>query len=189
MDIKKIQVITFAIKNRLRGYQLLQNPKGTSPYQVKMIKKYSGISYDLDRFDHYYTKSRDFENPHKKTEEQTLLVTRLMFWKSKNDKKTIKEVIYNKTNSDGKFVSKIKNNRYELDEYINRDTSYINQEHHKGYHKELFPGLFIPLEISVPTIETIADRETDKFFRQRSREKKFPKISFWTVLKNNLRNN
>ena len=33
------------------GYKLLQNPKDTSPYQIKMIKTWSGISPEFDRID------------------------------------------------------------------------------------------------------------------------------------------
>ena len=93
MDIKKIQVVSFAIRNKMLGYQLLKNPKGSSPYQIKMIKTRNLISPELDRYDQYFTKSRDFSKPKSKTEKQTLLVERYMFWKSKNDKKTVEDCL------------------------------------------------------------------------------------------------
>ena len=107
MDVKKIQVTAFAIKNSLLGYKLLKNPKGSSLYQIKMIKTWSGISSALDRFNHYHTKYRDFSKPNEKTAEKTLLVTRYMFWKGKDDKKVVKEVIYNESKSNGDFISKV----------------------------------------------------------------------------------
>ena len=189
MDIKKVQVVAFAIRNRTLGYRLLKNPKGSSPYQIKMMKTWSGISPDLDRFDHYHTKSRDFSCPDSKTERQTLLISRLMFWKKKDDKKVVKTMIYNKTKSNGEFVAKNKNVDFEFsDEFINRDTTYIHKEHRKGYHKELVPFLFIPVEHNVPTVETIAEKKVSDFFEQKHKKEAKKTKSFWAVLKENLAN-
>lgn len=67
MNIQKIKAAGFAIRHRLLGYKLLQNPKGTSPYDVKMMKTWNGIDGNtLDRYDHYYSVSRDFSKPNSK---------------------------------------------------------------------------------------------------------------------------
>ncbi|MCR5265896.1 MAG: hypothetical protein K6E29_04810 [Cyanobacteria bacterium RUI128] len=189
MDIKKVQVTAFAIKNRMLGYQLLQNSKGSSPYQVKMIKTRSYISPELDRHDYYYTKSRDFSKPDEKVEKRTLIVDRLMFWKSKNDKKIVKEKFYSEQKANGEYSSASKQSELSADEIINRDTSYIDKEQRKGYHKELVPFLFIPVEHNVPTVESIKDREISKFYEKKHKEaQKNKHISFWTILKKNLSN-
>ncbi len=39
LSINKIRTVGYAVCMRLKGYQLLQNPKGASPYEVNMIKK------------------------------------------------------------------------------------------------------------------------------------------------------
>ena len=153
-----------------------------------MIKTWNGISPELDRYDHYFTKSRDFSNPELKTEKQTLLVDRFMFWKNKNDKKVVKEMFYTKEKSNGEFISGEKQSNLTADEILNRDTSYIDKEYSKGYHKELIPFLFIPMEHTVPDIESIKYREINKFFEaqhQKSPKRKLP--SFWSVLKQNLK--
>ena len=188
MDIKKVQVVSFALRNKMLGYQLLKNPKGSSPYQVKMIKTWNGISSELDRYDHYFTKSRDFSKPELKTEKQTLLVDRLMFWKNKNDKKVVKEMFYTKEKSNGDFTAKDKQSDLTADEIINRDTTYIDKEHIRGYHKELIPFLFIPMEHTVPNIESIKDREISKFFAEKhKRTQRIKHPSFWATLKQNLK--
>ena len=192
MNIKKIRVAAFAIKNRLLVYHLLQNTKGSSPYQIKMIKTWSGISPELDRFDHYHTKYRDFSKPDEKTVKQTLLVTRYTFWKDKNNKKIVKEVLFNKRKSNGDFISKVKESGLGYDEIINRDTSYIDTVHKKGYHKEFNPSFIFlgyAAECSVPTMESIADKEISSFFKQKHKDNIQRKTkSFWTILRKNLTN-
>lgn len=193
MDVKKIQVTAFAIRNRLLGYHLLQNTKGSSPYQIKMIKTWSGISSELDRFDHYHTKYKDFSKPDEKTAKKTLLVTRYTFWKDKNDKKIVKEVIYNESKSNGAFISRVIEPECGYDEIANRDTSYIDKLHITGYHKESNPLVAclgaVPTEHYVPTEESIADKEISSFFRQKHKNNIQRKTkSFWSILKQNLAN-
>lgn len=185
MDIKKVQVATFAIRNRLLGYQLLKNPKGSSPYQVKMMKKWSGISPELDRFDHYHTKSRDFSRPDEKTAKETLLVNRYMFWKSKNEKSVKKEVFYNKTNSKGEFTAKNKM-PVTYEELENRDTSYINKTRTKKEETVILPPFF-PLDIVKE--ESVASKQIDKFFENKRKQNNTSKAnSFWSTLISNLNN-
>lgn len=188
MDIKKIQVVSFAIRNKMLGYQLLKTPKGSSPYQIKMIKTRNLISPELDRYDQYFTKSRDFSEPKSKTEKQTLLVERYMFRKSKNDKKTVKEMFYTKEKANGEYIANDKQSDLTADDIINRDTSYIDKEHVKGYHKELIPFLFIPVEHTIPNIESIKDKEINKFFEQQRKKAQKRNIpSFWAILKQNIK--
>ena len=182
MDIKKVQVAAFAVKNRLLGYHLLKNPKGSSPYQVKMIKTWSGITYDLDRFDHYHTKSRDFSKPDEKTAKETLLVSRYMFWKNKNEKNIKKEIIYNKTNSKGEFTAKNKM-PVSYEELENRDTKYINKTRTTKKETILLPPYFT---FDIAKEESVASKQIDNFFEKQNKQKE--SNSFWTVLFQNLNN-
>ena len=191
MDIKKIQVIAFAIKNKFLGYKLLQNSKDSSPYQIKMIKTWSGISPELDRFDHYHTKYRDFSRLNEKTAKKTLLVTRYMFWKAKNDKKVVKEALCYGRKPNGASICTEKESGLSYDEIANRDTSYIDKLHITGYHKESNPLVAclgaVPTEHYVPTEESIAEKEISLFFRQKYKNDIQRKTkSFWSILRQNL---
>ena len=193
MDVKKIQVIAFALRNRLLGYKLLPNPKGSSPYKIKMIKAWSGISHELDRFDNYHRKYRDYSKPDEKTQKITLRVTRYMFWKDKNDKKVVKEVFCYGRKSNGKPIEKEKKPELSYEETTNRDTSYIDELHITGYHKESNPLVAclgaVPAEHYVPTEESIAEKEIASFFRKKLNAKSQSKTkSFWSILRKNLAN-
>lgn len=173
MDIKKVRATAFAIRNRILGYELLQNKKGVSPYQVNMIKKWSGINEELDRFDFYYTKSRDFSQPKSKTEKTILHAIRYMFWKSKDDKKIVKEMLYIKEGADG--TTKVKDKvPVPYDEIMNRDTSYINESR-------------LVSEYDIYVRKSIADSEIDAFYEnKRLQEARRTRKSFWTVLRQNM---
>ena len=56
----KQKFYTYAITKRLQGYHLLKNPKGTSAYEVNMIKNSENIGYNLDRFSSYTRISKNF---------------------------------------------------------------------------------------------------------------------------------
>ena len=52
------------------------------------------------------------------------------------------------------------------------------------------PFIFVPVERNVPTIESIRDREVNKFFEQKHKKARENKpSSFWTVLRQNLSKN
>ncbi|MBO7672564.1 hypothetical protein J6S88_04055 [bacterium] len=173
MDIKKVRATAFAIRNRILGYELLQNKKGVSPYQVNMIKKWSGINEALDRFDFYYAKSHDFSVPKSRTEKTTLLATRYMFWKNKDDKKIVKEKLYMKEGADGTTEVK-KVVPILLDEILNRDTSYIRDSR-------------LVAEYDIYVKKSIADSEIDAFYEnKRLQEARRTRKSFWTVLRQNM---
>ena len=55
-----------------------------------------------------------------------------MFWKSKDDKKVVKEIFYSNRKSNGEFVAKSKESGIPANEIANRDTSYIDKEQQKG---------------------------------------------------------
>lgn len=173
MDIKKIRATAFAIRNRLLGYELLQNKKGVSPYQVNMIKKWSGINEELDRFDFYYTKSRDFSQPKSRTQKTTLHAIRYMFWKNKDDKKVVKEMLYIKEGADG--ATKVKNKiPVSYAEVQSRDTRYITEE-------RLVP------EYDSFVKKSISDLERDAYFEnKRVQEARRERKSFWFVLRQNM---
>ena len=156
-----------------------------------MIKTWSGISPELDRFDHYHTKYRDFSKPNEKTAKKTLLVTRYMFWKAKNDKKVVKEALCYGRKPNGTYICTEKESRPRYDEIANRDTSYIDKLHITGYHKEANPLVAslgaVPTEHYVPTEESIAEKEISLFFRQKYKNDIQRKTkSFWSILRQNL---
>lgn len=188
MDFLKVRTVGFAIRNRLLGYELLKNPKGRSPYEVKMIKKWNGINGEtLDRYEHYYTKSRDFSKPGTKTEKETMLVTKYMFWKNKDDKKILKETIYMKDRADGSSVYKQKSASIDYEEIYNRNTDYINERNHKVLRKTVRTPFLQPIRFEYGVIkESISDREIDKFFEEQ-RKNKPQKESFWKTLIRNLK--
>ena len=189
MDLLKVKAVGFAVRNRLKGYKLLQNPNGSSPYEVKMVKKWSGIDGEtLDRFDHYHSVSRDFSKPDAKTEKETLLSTRYMFWKDKNDKQTMKEILYMKDCADGSHISKQKFPSVDYEEIYNRDLSYIEKEKNFGTIDEFRPGWFLtPAKtVRVPNTQSIREREVDKFFEEKSKNQPVEE-SFWKTLIRNLR--
>ena len=173
MDIKKVRATAFAIRNRLLGYELLQNKKNVSPYQVNMIKKTSGINGELDRFDFYYKKSRDFSQPKSRTEKKTLHAIRYMFWKSKDDKKIVKEMLYIKEGADGK--TKVKDKMpVSYEEIMNRDTRYITEEHWVSEYDKYVK-------------KSIADMEQDVYLEnKRLQEARRQTKSFWEVLRQNM---
>ena len=115
MDVKKIQVCAYAIGKRIQGYHLLKNPKGTSPYQVNMIKSWEGISYELDTFSIYDRVSKDFSADKSKTIKQHLHSEKNMFWNK--DGKEIKMYL---KKGDKVIVSKYSGTevKYEGSDYI-----------------------------------------------------------------------
>ena len=190
MDLLKVRAVGFAVRNRLKGYKLLQNPNGSSPYEVKMVKKWSGIDgTTLDRYDHYYSVSRDFSKPDAKTEKETMLVTKYMFWKNKNDKQTMKEILYMKDCADGSHISKQKFPPVDYEEIYNRDLSYIEKDRNFGTHEEVrLPFLRPAQRKRVPTIESVREREVEKFFEEQKKNQPAEE-SFWKTLIRNLKGN
>lgn len=47
VNIDAVKTTAFVLKNRCLGYKLLQNPKGTNPNEVTMIKRWFGINSDF----------------------------------------------------------------------------------------------------------------------------------------------
>ena len=53
--LDKVKTTAFVLKNRLLGYKLLQNAKGTNPNEVTMIKTWFGVDpVFYDKHHHYH---------------------------------------------------------------------------------------------------------------------------------------
>ena len=64
MLIKKIGIAKYALKMKWQGYQLLRNPKGTSPNILRVLKY--NKTYDTrtsDILEHYEQITKDFSQP------------------------------------------------------------------------------------------------------------------------------
>ena len=189
MDVKKIQVCAYAIGKRIQGYHLLKNPKGTSPYQVNMIKSWEGISYELDTFSIYDRVSKDFSADKSKTIKQHLHSEKNMFW-NKDGKEIKKSRLYSKSETDKPFVFKKLEIPYE--ELENRDLSYINKERFRGYRDDVDFSMshlgYCNLQ-RVPNYTSIREEEISNFFNKQHKKADSRKTtSFWSVLIKNLTN-
>ena len=60
VNMDRFKTTAFVLKNRLKGYKLLQNPKGTNPNDVTMLKTWFGLPYGgiwgecVDKCYHYH---------------------------------------------------------------------------------------------------------------------------------------
>ena len=64
MLIKKIYIVEYALKMKRQGYQLLRNPKGTSPNILRFLKynkTYDSSTSDI--LEHYELITKDFSQP------------------------------------------------------------------------------------------------------------------------------
>lgn len=79
MRVENVKTAVFALKYRLMGYKLLQNPKGTNPHEVTMMKDWFGFDGDrYDKFYHYKRVHRAFENGQFVVDKKLLMSTHLM---------------------------------------------------------------------------------------------------------------
>ena len=187
MDFNKIRVVSFALRNRLLGYQLLENPKYKSPYFVKMVRRNNNISIQsLDVFDFKYVKSRDFSKKGTKTDIKLFQRIKYMFWPDKDNKDVVYTLNYLHYKSNGEFWGKyyapegIDAKVADRDKKFNPDTAYINTVYGTD-------GIRYGNDLLAP--KTIADVEVDKFYEQRRiYQAKMNEKSFWTILRHNLRN-
>ena len=190
MDIKKIKVATVAVIKRFQGYQLLKNPKGTSPYQLNMIKNFEGITSELDRFSHYDSVTIDYSSEVAKYKEKHLRLSRFMFWTK--DKKEIKKSRIYYTTESGK-VCKWVNKEIPIDEeekiLNSRDTSYIKKRRRNGTRNQVdlsmaFLGFARAKRVS--NYESISETVQIKFFEKQAEINSKKNNSFWSILLSNL---
>lgn len=186
MDFNKVRVISFAIRNRLAGYHLVENPKWKSPYYVKMIKINSGIATDtLDTHEFRYIKSRNFSKKGEKTDKKVIMRKHYMFWSEKDNQKIEYEMpVYIHDKSDGTNFTDCPETEGLYDRLKKRDTSYIRNTladmPNVRYSEGALP-IFCPYD-------TIAERYTQNFYKQRAaKQSKIFANSFWSTLRANLR--
>ena len=76
----KVKTTAFVLKNRLKGYKLLQNPKGTNPNEVTMLKTWFGLPFGgqwgecVDKCYHYNRIHR-YQDGDKFVQDKTFLLT------------------------------------------------------------------------------------------------------------------
>lgn len=76
----KVKTTAFVLKNRLMGYKLLQNPKGTNPNEVNMLKTRFMVPYGgqfmecVDKCYHYH-KIHRYKEGNKIIKDKTFLMT------------------------------------------------------------------------------------------------------------------
>lgn len=184
MDIKSVRVCAYSVLKRLQGYHLLQNPKGSSPYVVNMIKNSEKIAYNLDRFSSYTRISKDFMTGH--TTKKYLSINRYMFWTDKG--KEIKKERFGYKTETGKPLS-MKETSINIEELNNRKFDYIDKKRKRDTvnyidFSNIFVGNFSVKKQAYYT--SIRDLEIQKFFSMQQKKDKEHKISFWSVLKANL---
>ena len=75
--VQKIATTTYATIKRLQGYQLLKNPKGSSPYQVNMIKCRRGLTPELDEVFFYSRINKTFEGLYPRSKNKKLVSTHI----------------------------------------------------------------------------------------------------------------
>ena len=185
MKLKNIKIYTYAITKRLQGYQLLKNPKGTSAYEVNMIKNSENIGYNLDRFSSYTRISKNFTTG--QTVKKHLSISRYLFWTDKN--KEIKKERFGYTIENGKQLS-VSENTVSIDELNNRNFDYIEQKRKSGTVYDVdFSKIYIgKFDVKKVTgYNSIRELEILKFFKTQHEKSITPQPSFWNVLKTNLK--
>ena len=73
VDIKKINLITYASLKHLQGYKILKNPNGTNPYELNMIKYRHELTADCDEVFLYRRIHKTFNGIIPKSSNKTLL--------------------------------------------------------------------------------------------------------------------
>ena len=80
VNMDKFKTTAFVLKNRIKGYKLLQYPKGTDPNEVTMIKTWFGLPYGgqfmecVDKCYHYH-KIHRYKEGNKIIKDKTFLMT------------------------------------------------------------------------------------------------------------------
>ena len=91
--IKTAKMVAYTVKKHKQGYELLKNPKGTSPYEVNMIRK--NINIAVDYFDESTTYERlkiDFSSNTPKKNKRVLFTNNLILNDSKTNEKHFVEL-------------------------------------------------------------------------------------------------
>lgn len=75
VKIDTIKTTAFILKYKLKGYKLLQNPKGTNPNEVVMMKNWFGIEPDYYDKHYHYNRIHRYKKNDKYVKDETLLLT------------------------------------------------------------------------------------------------------------------
>ena len=138
MLIKKINIAKYALKMKRQGYQLLKNPKGTSPNIIRILKynkTYDSSTSDI--LEHYELITKDFSQPQNTIRDSLFInnVTTLVDTTKKLIKRTkVKEFYRYSGETENNIINyKIKGR------YPDRNrVSIVDDLNKKIYNKEVF---------------------------------------------------
>ena len=138
MLIEKIDIAKYALKMKRQGYQLLRNPKGTSPNIIRVLKY--NKTYDTrtsDIFEYYERITKDFSQPQNTIKDSLFInsVTTLVDATQKTIERTkVKEFYRYSGENDNNIINyKIKGR------YPDRNrVSIVDDLNKKIYDKEVF---------------------------------------------------
>ena len=76
ISVDKVKTTAFVLRKRLMGYKLLQNPKGTNPNEVTMLKTWFGLVMpEYNDKCYYYKKLHRYKNGEKFVKDETMLMS------------------------------------------------------------------------------------------------------------------
>lgn len=194
MNIHRLKATLFAIKKHYYGYQLLRNPKGTSPTTVRLIRKTNYIKEDtLDTFDKYHRITADFSKDTPEITDEFLSSTHYNFYNEQNqkisEKKVTEYIRSGASESDKKVIEK--NHGVNKEELDSRNLVSI--------HTPKYDSVVIVPELSLKGLGAIsvspvkikrsfAFLEAAKYNEKQQKQNVFHK-NFWTTLLHNFKNN
>jgi hypothetical protein len=191
VTMDKVKTTAFVLKNRLMGYKLLQNPKGTNPNEVTMLKTWFGLPFGglwgecVDKCYHYHRIHR-YQAGDKFVQDKTFLMTEYFMdpetktYPSKRKNYTgymVKNGIYKSL--DKEVITQYESDKraipdWQLDNFDLPKERYEFEENLFRQNKK--PGHYIPrtwlLDRILSFCKIIGERPV--------------KPSFWHVLKTNL---
>ena len=188
MNIKKIKVAAFAITERLKGKQLLKNPKGVPGTTVSVLMHTEGLDpFTLDKSSTFVITTKDFSQRNPITSNKFLFINEYA-----NYNKTTQKIEYKKHIDYGSFyaeklVSAGEKGRPDFEKLDKRDLSYTKKIVSKKTETLpdftfAFLGIVMPKKIT--TKYSLADIQIDKFYKT----KKIPlKQNFFKTLWENLK--
>lgn len=186
-----IKTTAFTVKYKLRGYKLLQNPKGTNPLEVTMIK--SWFSFDSDYFDKFYANTRirrtkagdKFVTDRIDILTEYLMDPELLTYSAKN-----KNIFVTHQTADGNLKSRSREVMSVAEKKKRPLPDFIDKQDARWWGEELFKenreksGYYLPRPSLLARIVSLGMWEKILGYNEMSRP---VEPGFWQVLKTNLK--
>ncbi len=134
----KVRTTSFVLRNRFCGYKLLQNPKGTNPNEVTMLKTWFGlVTPEFNDKCYYYKRIHRHKYGDKFVKDETMLMSEYLIDPAtktySNKRKNIRGYII----KDGKYKSLNRTN-FSQDEIDNRPVPEWYKSGFLNIHSEEF---------------------------------------------------